>query len=700
MVYPLEDPMSYAIEKFWVPRLDGVARPSTVATLAGWSSDAKPNPSFVEADLHVRDGFDDLTGPIWFVAAPGAVGKSTLAKEISARTGAVYLDLAKAETVAGNYLTGGLVKNGLLTAWQENRTTLLIDALDEARLRVTQSSFEDFLNDVEHLSRGRRMPTVFFGRVGIVEDAWLVLSESGMNCSIFDIDFFDTRRSTLFIMAALDRLAQMPKYHALTTSLGHRPMYEKAAASFVKGLEAAAPSDGARFAGYAPVLEAVATALAEVTNPASLNDSVQKAMQGQVLQQLTNQILNRESGKLRAQLPAAIPNAVKEGLFSPDEQLIRLGGLVYQTPVALPRAELLAEFVGAYDAAVNEMMPNHPFLDGTGRKPSGAVFAAAINADALFSKSAAVVAAAEQHAGNGPHTPNPFLIDFYLDTAGRKRGEDFVVPPEHVVALYESVRARASATEVVRLTIEGEDDSDEADVEIQISGTGARASERRMQLRTSQAGELRFGRQVNGVTVDAPQLDVIIGSGNPVEMVTPVSLSIGTLAFNCPELVVQRGDHGAESEDTAVILEARGLSKNGLTSAPLVRKGAELSVLWPGASAYPWTNFVSVEDESQGNGDSQEKLRGFRRLVLAFRSHGKGRLARFRDKIEHIRITKGAIGVAIRERLMRDGILSIEHDMYFLNPSVLGKVVGATYQDLKLKRFNDQVRQYVAAIHI
>jgi hypothetical protein len=129
--------------------------------MAGWSIKVAPNTSFVEAELDLREGYDDLETPIWFVAAPGAVGKSTLAKAISARTGAVYLDLAKAETVAGNYLTGGLVKNRLLDAWQANQATLLIDALDEARLRVTQSSFEDFLKDVETLARGRSLPADF-----------------------------------------------------------------------------------------------------------------------------------------------------------------------------------------------------------------------------------------------------------------------------------------------------------------------------------------------------------------------------------------------------------------------------------------------------------------------------------------------------------------------------------------------------------
>jgi hypothetical protein len=153
--------MTYDIAGFWMQSLRGLLRPPSHPSLPGWSIEAAPNTSFVEADLNLRDGYNHLGTPIWFVAAPGAVGKSTLAKAISAHTGAVYLDLAKAETVAGNYLTGGLVKNRLLDACEANQSTLLIDALDEARLRVTQSSFEDFLKDAETLVRGRTLPAVF-----------------------------------------------------------------------------------------------------------------------------------------------------------------------------------------------------------------------------------------------------------------------------------------------------------------------------------------------------------------------------------------------------------------------------------------------------------------------------------------------------------------------------------------------------------
>ena len=147
------------------------------------------------------------------------------------------------------------------------------------------------------------------------------------------------------------------------------------------------------------------------------------------------------------------------------------------------------------------------------------------------------------------------------------------------------------------------------------------------------------------------------------------------------------------------MLEARELSGSKVASAPLVRKGAVLSVVWPGASSYPWTHFAGTPDQVNGGG-IDDALRSLRRLAMAFRSHSKGRLARYRDKIEHARMTKGALGVAVRQRLIADGVLTLEGKMYFLDSGALGRIVGAAYEDLKLKRFNEKVRQYVSSIAI
>jgi hypothetical protein len=689
--------MSYTIDGFWKSRLGGIIRPQHPLAVLGWSIESGSDIGFVEATIRTRPGYEDLRSPLWFVAAPGAVGKSTLAKQISAQTGTVYLDLAKADTVAGNYLTGGLVKNGLLSAWQRSETTCLIDALDEARLRVTQSSYDDFLSDLVSLAQVRNLPTVLFGRVGIVDETWLLLKERGLHCPIFEIDFFDRVSAKKFVLAELDRLAKKASGESFFNRLtAHRSVYEQAADGFVARLERATASDGARFAGYAPVLQAVSTVLSGVTNPASLDHGVQESMQQEILQRLMELVLERESTKLREQLIVSMPAGFLKDLYTPDEQLARLVGRILGTKTPVPSYTLPQEHIATYESAVETLMAQHPFLDGTGQKPSGAVFGAAITAFGLFSPLPSVKAAAERYAGDSPHTPNPFLVDFYLHLAERQEGASPLVAPEHVVLLYESVRARAPVGAVVHLSVEGDEVNEEAELEIQISNNASETPDRTIPLRTFQAGTLWFRREVNSVTISAPQLDLVVGSGNSVEMIAPISLDVARLTFNCSELIVRRSDSSSD-EDAAVAIEARQLLQSDISTVPSVRKGAELSVEWPGSASYPWTHFASSSRGGQGQ-EIDDALRALRRLVLAFRSHSKGRLARFEGKIEHARITKGLIGVAVRERLLSDDVLSLEGKMYFLDPNALGRIVGATYQDLKVKRFHDRVREYVLSI--
>jgi len=445
-------------------------------------------------------------------------------------------------------------------------------------------------------------------------------------------------------------------------------------------------------------LEAVATDLAAVANPSTLTDAVNQTMTKQILRHLTDNILDREADKMRDQLDS-ISRPTRLTLFSPLEQLERLAAIVLGMPAPDLPPGLTQLEMNAYDNALRSLLPQHPFLDGTGREPSGAVFSAVINAHALFSASRKTSDAAEVHAGRGSHTPNPFLTDFYLDLTERDGSDTPVVPPEHIVLLYESVRARASAGDVVRLSIESDENEESLDVEIQISGLDSKDRLRRLLFKSSQAGQLRFGRQVNGVAVEAPALDVVIGSGDLVEFIVPVSLNVGRLSFNCSGVIVQLGEKSGSATDATATIEAAELLKSNVKTSPIVRAGAERAVCWPGANAYPWTHFAVIPSgETADNID--DTLRGIRRLVLAFRSHSKGRLARFEDKIEHRRITKGSLGVAIRERMMRDGVLTREGNMYFLDPVALGKATGATYQDMKLKRFNALVKSYGASITV
>lgn len=93
-----------------------------------------------------------------------------------------------------------------------------------------------------------------------------------------------------------------------------------------------------------------------------------------------------------------------------------------------------------------------------------------------------------------------------------------------------------------------------------------------------------------------------------------------------------------------------------------------------------------------------DALRALRRLVITFRSHSKGRLARYRGKTEHAQMTKGTLRDALRKSLISDGVLSLEGSMYFLDPKALGARVGLLFLDEKLKRYSPQVRAYVQAL--
>jgi hypothetical protein len=689
--------LEYSIDNFWRPRFSSVTAQTQPSPLQGWNIASERSSAFVEATLSLRPEFSDLTQSIWLIAAPGAVGKSTLAKEICAATSAVYLDLATAATVAGNYLVGGLVKAGLWTAWQAGQSTLLVDALDEARLRVTQSSFEDFLADVANVAGTRGVPIVLLGRVGIVEEAWAILNEkSGLNPPIFDIELFQGTQAKTFVHAAIQRLAKSvepttdkPIYPHLKSALvTHTSVYEKAVTSFVDHLTSETSGDGRQFSGYAPVLEAVATVIASESNPGKIDDAIESMFQGQVLSRVTSAVMSREAGKLSMQLAVTMPNVNPTGLYEAKEQLSRLASLILGTGGPKLPSSLPQEAIAGYEAAVQSLLPQHPFLDGRTQKPAGAVFGACILAAALTSDDVDLALAAQRLASGGANKPNPFLLTFYKQAL---EGQE-VIRAEHVGLLYASLEATARAGETVRLNAEAEGEDSLA---IEMSLLRQNDKEEIHEFSTIAGSELRFGRRVEGINIDADGVDVELGDGGQLELVAPVTLKGRNLTLNCGEIVVKPSH--SKLDDQVVYIEAtEAITDTGLRP-PIVRPGAKLQVAWPDSKVYPWTPFSSKggEDSDPRMADAQRALR---RLCISFRSHSKGRLARYKGKVEHFRMTKGMLGISLRQRLVAEGVLSLEGPMYFLEPNVLGDRVGVSFQDLKLKNYSPQSRAYLQSV--
>lgn len=666
----------YTIQDFWRSRLPS-AQPAAFRTLAGWESEVAALPTYVEAPLSKStlygDGGDPRTSPLILVSAAGAVGKSTLARQIASATGAVYVDLAKADPVGGNTLSGGLVKSRLLTDWEADSAAVLIDGLDEARLRVTQDGFKAFIEDVAYLAKERSTPTVLFGRTGAIQEAWLLLADEAP-VTVLEIGYYTPELATQFAMAHLRQ--RKPDYPFMDAA-------DRAIDLLLASLRQDVGGDGDRFAGYAPVLQAVAEQVAREANPNALIAKIERGEQPVTLQTITTAILEREQTKLA---PLAFEDtSLKAKLYAPSEQLTRLVARVHGRPTP-PLPPMSANDAQLYANALETWVPDHPFLDG-GSQPVSAVFDAVIAGIALCNEQAAAAATSRELARGA--AANPFLAEFYF--AAQAQG---YIRPEHIGIVYASLRARLSIGDEASLSIEGIESSDEldqlrAEIEITLLRAGSEKP-RLLTFDTEQTGVVRLGSYIEDVEITAPHADVEIGGAREAVLVSPVMIHAGRLLIRAERLIVEAQP---EQPTGAISLEAGTADTTDVTSIPLSNGDVALTVSWQDDAAYPWTNFRGSPTIVQDSRTS-EALRRFRKFVISFRSHSKGALKRFAAKLEHDRMTKGT-GRAVLDHMVATGIVSTDGSMYTLYPDKLAQIAGASYVSIMARHFSDGTIAFV-----
>ena len=673
------------IDEFWVERLGTRAYNASTRLVRGWSFEDVGLNTFWEAPLTLSteefgSDVDPGQSSVLIVSAPGAVGKSTLARQIAYRTGSVYVNLADADPVGGNTLSGWLVKSGLYSAWENQEITVLIDGLDEAGLKTTKEAFEAFLSDVAELSVTRDIPTVWFGRTGAVQDAWLILSEHlDDQVAVLEIGFYSYEESIDFAEAKLqadhpDRNHPLVDRHALTLLL--------------KQLRSQTEKDGDRFSGYAPVLQAVAERVASESNPSTLVSEMEQGGQQTVtLQSVVRAILLREQNKLK-DLAISDPELLTT-LYNPEEQLDRLAARIYNTPPPeLP--EMCHGDAEIYSTALESWEGGHPFLDRDSTA-SSVVFEAAISAQA-FKNATGSDYALQKELDKG-EAANPFLYEFYL--GGVPDNESVFIPEKHIGVIYSSLRAGLARGDSARLSIAEFDAEDgeppTAGVEIELFRRN-KDQPAELQFSTGQSGPIYFGAHVKDVTVEMPSARVEIGRGNEVVLVAPIEIQCQDLAFWAERVIA---DNPPGSEAKIVLLQAETYSGTPISTLPVARNGATMLVSWDTADKFPWNRFAYDQPVIQDDDPRvDEALRRFRKFVVAFSSHGYGVLAQSRNKIESPRMTKGT-GQAVLDEMLKTGIVSRDQTRYNLDAGRLGELTETTYRECMTYQFGPKAVAFV-----
>lgn len=689
----------FTIEEFWIRRLsvaDGKTSRSSKER-PGWEYIDRGLDTFLEAPLKLASGYDseNVLDPeqsnVILVSAPGAVGKSTLARQIAFEAKAVLFDLAKAGCVGDNTISGGLFKMKLAQKFQQGHVPLVIDGLDEARMKVSQDSFKDFIQDVVDLindSQQNCKPIILFGRTSAVDETWFWLSEFRITAPVLEIGYYDEKQATKFAKIQAKSIRQEdnerePDGRAIELILS------KLRDHLLKNKE-----NEDNFCGYAPVLITVAKQVADPRdngdrNTARLITDIESGRQEITLPSITHAILSREQKKLDS-LPFR-DRTLCEKLYTPEEQVDRLISRIYRSQDIDIEAKYLPCNLSEYDKNIylsaleeNNWLTEHPFLDGMGVKPSSEVFDGLLASKALTIESFSDKALQREFDRN--MKANPFLAEFYISRLEKEQESDsHLIKSSHVGILYTSLRARLLQGETAHLLIDINEDENKLSVEISINSK--QDNERYFSFLTECDGHFQFGSQIENIRIDAPKAEVTVGYGRYQEAVfiAPVSIVVEKFNLKPDSMAVMESSRkqSADVDDNKLVcLESRKFDSKHNHRLKL-RGRPQLEIRGPMSKIYPWTEYTGEISPSYPDNQMNEAFNRLRKILLLFRAHAhsKGKLSKCEEAINKRR-TKG-LGGKVLEKLIDKKILYYEGKKYFLNPDLLSQHTGLHFHSVR-----------------
>ena len=645
------------------------------------------------------------------ISAVGATGKSALAQVLSHQTGLPLLDLGKHKPVGDNTLTGLLTSAfpvGDLTAVFEGLTTgtfgVVIDGVDEGRSKTTERAFQAFLDDIIRLCAAATNTTfVLLGRTQTLEECWLYLTDKGVETALISIEPFN-----------LDAAKQYIDKFTAGSQSAHSQQYREVRDEILSTLSSAFSANPAEatnkfavFIGYPPVLDAIVTLLSKETNYYRLMGRLKPAasgdMEADLLLQIGKCIADREKqqkvdSNVLTPLVAALPENQRQEILSTtfglEAQCMRLVAYCLDKPLTLReiREPLINE---QYEKQIASWLPEHPFI--AGRTFRNVVFEGMALAILVVSDQPEAVRLGLEYLDL--HKNNYHFVYFLHEAALGK-----TIPIACLHALLASAFEFISTEASVGVSVEG-DELEESEsrvttvnTEIEIvMGASEEEKARTFQFHSEvlDGVPVRLGGRLSEIFVSLPA-EIQITSPQEIEFTTPISISASKLILSAPSIIL-RSPPKQENDFKFVLLEAASAESS---VANIQTNGLDFIVGITDRSGlgYPIVQFVRDARSLPSEKQVREKYLRLRRILVQFRSHSRGTMARFKPKIENERVAGNPIGQAILNRLLSDKVLSLKGSHYFLDPKQVDTHLGITWLDLQKGQTTEKLIQYLASV--
>lgn len=618
---------------------------------------------FVEPKLELR--FEADVPSVTLVSARGATGKSTLAKALSCHLHAPLWSLDKDRTVSGDALDARLSKYLQIVeprkALEESQASVVIDALDEARLRVSGESWSEFVESLIAASRVG-VHLVLLGRTRVLEDLWVQLEDAERSLQWFEISHFDSEQQREYIDARRSSSID-----------ADNPTYVEARDAVLKALLYGGGADvDEAFVGYAPVLDAVTALLGEGANLQQVKNKFSETTPGtkrvEVLQKVLVTLLKREQGKVL--LLADQLGLPRDQAFSVREQLQWLASGLLEAakpPLQWCPTHLRDDYV----AQITPFVEDHPFRSNGGW--ASPVFSAFV-AYKLFDDTSI--------EGRLPSVGGVSSLLFEFMAA---RNEDMIITEQQFTALYSSLLAGqwrdAEATVTLenserRTGVDSAPDSAHGELILRYSQHERTGLSFELALETSSVLRLRSPLASLEVRFDGEV--VIEPRAHSVDLGPDLFIRAKKVAIEGDSVQISRGAQGAEYHAFyAVELEIlEEFSCNAVLATNVPSHALAISIAPEVEVVYPWHGYANRLDLDEPLIDMRA-IRFLNRFMDLVRSHGhKGPKAVFDKKLEGRQSIKGGEFREVVEAMHDLGVVTIDGSLIKLNGDYSGPVLG------------------------
>ncbi|WP_433371077.1 hypothetical protein [Streptosporangium sp. CA-115845] len=610
---------------------------------------------FVNPELLIREGLGDLQASVLLVSARGAAGKSRSAEELSRRLGAPLWKLERDTAVSATALPF-ILNRYLETADVDSviramtRPTMLIDSLDEARARVSGTSWSEFLQslaDVTHL--GCRF--VLFGRERTLEETWVSLDDAGVSLAWLEISHFGPDERLEYVDGVVRRRSK--------ESVLRGQYYEAARDAVLNSVVNSVAGDvSGAFAGYAPVLDAVAAVLLREENHFLVLKTFQTAQGGtrhlQELKHVLEHLLARDQQKMK---PTAEDLGLDPSLtYTPEEQIDwlchdlergREPELAYITDPKVRRD---------YVERIRPFLEDHPFR-------SEGHWASAVFTAYAASKRFGTTIDGQRLVTIG--NDSSLLFDLVA-----LESDDLVIDEWGFAALHSSVTAGEFSGAVATVTAY-EVDAGEYEGEMSLLRAGVSA-QKGFTLLPESDHVLRLYGPLEDLTVTTSAEVRILARDTPTVLGPDLYLHCGALSIEGMSVeFAHRAALATEAEaspDMVIIeVETGALTLPSLIARDPLSGVFELRVPEGIALHYPWVNYRQPLDTPETIDLNDRAVRFLKMFMNLTRAHGhKGERGVFIKKLQGRQSLKGEAFSAATRVLDRRRIARMSGEMIYL----------------------------------